>query len=179
MNERSQRMADMYAQGYTLREVGDAFGVTGERVRQLIKGSYGKPHRGRRKQEERVRKLQAAHARILAKETTLQEEAVDLGLAPDSLAGAFYELGLKFAPASPLHGTPYRYGRGCRCEKCSKAVRQQRLRRYQQEPPQHGTESAYSNWGCRCDPCRAAGSKANRRHRLARLERESRLLPAD
>lgn len=54
------------------------------------------------------------------------------------------------------------YKRGCRCTECREA---NRIRRAQQRasknPPNHGTESGYFNYGCRCAPCKAAGAKAN------------------
>ena len=39
--ERAQRMADLYRSGKTLQQIGDEYGVTRERVRQLIKFFFG------------------------------------------------------------------------------------------------------------------------------------------
>jgi hypothetical protein len=36
--------------------------------------------------------------------------------------------------------------------------------------PRHGTINGYSTLGCRCDRCRAAGTKSARRRRLRELE---------
>jgi hypothetical protein len=36
--------------------------------------------------------------------------------------------------------------------------------------PRHGTINGYSTLGCRCDRCRAAGTKAARRRRLRELD---------
>jgi hypothetical protein len=35
----------------------------------------------------------------------------------------------------------------------------------------HGTVSGYTNWKCRCAPCKKAGSENNRRTRARRLAR--------
>jgi hypothetical protein len=70
------------------------------------------------------------------------------------------------------HGTASRYNNdGCRCRPCKDAwathmarMRANRRSRLLGESPlpranartgpkQHGTHSAYSNWGCRCDKC--------------------------
>lgn len=40
--------------------------------------------------------------------------------------------------------------------------------------PEHGTESTYTNWKCRCGPCRdahAAGAKRRRAARKRKLKR--------
>lgn len=62
------------------------------------------------------------------------------------------------------HGLAGTYRSGCRCDECRKAntercriSREQRARR---TPPleAHGKAATYSNWACRCDPCKAAHS---------------------
>jgi hypothetical protein len=63
------------------------------------------------------------------------------------------------------HGVT-RYQAGCRCEVCTTAHRE-RMRgwatRVAGSPPEHGTVNAYTNYGCRCGPCKAAQSEENRR----------------
>ena len=63
-----------------------------------------------------------------------------------------------------VHGTASTYRSvfyRCRCKACTKANRD----RHRQETAElhgrvedapHGTSTAYSNWGCRCDACKAA-----------------------
>lgn len=78
-------------------------------------------------------------------------------------------------------GSGAMYNRGCRCEPC-KARHRERMtegnkRRWAQRVTgangdwfaasvlDHGTSSAYTNWGCRCDPCRGAATRRNREWR--------------
>lgn len=72
----------------------------------------------------------------------------------------------------PTHGLPGTYSAGCRCRLCREANRLAHVRfrlKHRGKPPVHGTESAYTNYKCRCDLCRAAGSRHNRRTRENRL----------
>lgn len=183
MNERGRAMAAMYAEGHTLDDIAREYGISRQRVQQIIAGTYERAHWGKRKQDARVERRRAAHARIVAGESTVEAEAQAEGIEPISLLSSFYELGLRLTPLSPEHGTAYRYNRGCRCADCTQAIKEQRLRakesRYGREPPAHGTESAYKNWGCRCDACKVAGAESNRRSRLARQRRALLALPGD
>jgi hypothetical protein len=36
--------------------------------------------------------------------------------------------------------------------------------------PKHGTNNEYSNYGCRCEPCRAAASEYNRAYKAKKKE---------
>jgi len=83
-------------------------------------------------------------------------------------------------------GTPGRYRAGCRCDRCREAQRRRcavekaaRLalreevdgRLVAPVPAElHGRLSTYNNRGCRCDPCRAAGSAATARRKQAARE---------
>lgn len=181
MNERGQAMAAKYAEGYTMDEIAREHGVSRQRVHQIIQNSYERGHWGKRKKDALRERRRAAHARIVAGESTLDEEAEKEGVTTTTLQTFFYELGLRLTPPSPRHGTAYRYSRGCRCPECTEAIREQREHwresRKNREPPEHGTESGYKNWGCRCDACKAAGSESNRRWRLARQQRKLLNLP--
>ena len=181
MNERGRAMAAMYAEGYTLREIADKHHISRQRVHQIIQSSYERGHWGQRQKDARRERRLAAHARIVSGESTLAEEAEKEGMTIASLRSSFYDLGLRLTPPSPEHGTGYRYRRGCHCDLCTEAMRTQQVRwredRHGREPPQHGTESSYKNWGCRCDPCKAAGSVSNRRGRLARQQRQALRVP--
>lgn len=60
IGHRTKQMEDMYASGKTLREVGKAFGVHGERVRQLL-SALGEFHYGgsSKRKDQRIEKTLA------------------------------------------------------------------------------------------------------------------------
>ena len=71
-----------------------------------------------------------------------------------------------------VHGGTARYAAGCRCDDClageAQRARDRRARRVERasESPDsvpHGTESGYTNHGCRCARCREATWAARRR----------------
>jgi hypothetical protein len=72
------------------------------------------------------------------------------------------------------HGlSAYQYGR-CRCADCTEMHRKAQYRsflgrkaRLKADPSirPHGDATTYQNWGCRCEPCRRAGSEVNRKYR--------------
>jgi hypothetical protein len=168
--ERNTEMLEMYLEGYTLQEVGQHYGISRERVRQIIVKRSSDRHYGARKRmlmNERVRKAYEA----MQNGSTMEAEAEKLGLMPKSLYSRFLAQGMTLRPKSPLHGTVYRYQKGCRCDECKKGNRVYRLRFREMEPPEHGSYSSYSNYHCRCDACRAAASEYNRRVRGRRKER--------
>jgi len=76
------------------------------------------------------------------------------------------------SPCGVGHGAWFCYQEGCRCPACTDANRlgnlRLRMRRYvaraagEEVPAPHGSVSAYTNHGCRCDPCRDG-----HRHRIA------------
>lgn len=182
MNERAQQMLDMYMSGRTYSDIAHEFKVSRQRVHQIIGDYVDHAHYGQAKKDARAERIESAHRRYLDGESTLEEEAEREGVKVSSLVSAFYDFGLKLSSRhipSPEHGTAYRYTRGCRCTLCTEAVREKYRERVRRGPPQHGTESAYFNYGCRCDECRSAGSLANRRRRIARLQRKAVRLPND
>jgi len=77
-------------------------------------------------------------------------------------------------PPGLAHGTIEAYRAGCSCEPCRAANRaDSRARRAERratpfELIPHG-EGGYSNYGCHCETCLAAGSKRNADHYDARL----------
>lgn len=75
-----------------------------------------------------------------------------------------------WAPERLGHGTTAEYARGCRCQSCKRAnrdshrvaVAKMRTAGLPDGDDRHGTFAAYSQWGCRCDKCSAAGARRNR-----------------
>lgn len=77
------------------------------------------------------------------------------------------------------HGTTRRYRQGCHCQPCKtanaeKSAAQREVYRITAavDPaavPEHGTLTAYAQWGCRCDPC-VEHSRAYDRDRRARAK---------
>lgn len=78
-----------------------------------------------------------------------------------------------------VHGLS-RYRKGCRCLTCRAAVSQRNSASYRQRMTlrvtgengrplattvEHGAASAYSQWGCRCEPCSLAWSRRLRERR--------------
>lgn len=158
MSERNQTIVARYAEdGLTLEAIGQEFGITKERVRQIVSGAGVKErHYGSRRREQETRD---AYTRISEGETSVTEEAEKLGLKRESLLDRFRKLDLKFATVIKAdHGTRHYYQYyGCRCELCREVIRSYQRSLKGKEPPQHGSTSAYVNYGCRCDLCRKAG----------------------
>lgn len=78
-------------------------------------------------------------------------------------------------------GTNAAYDRGCRCEPCRAAMREQcratrEQRRGRPVPDDiHGKATTYGNWGCRCRPCTDAHNIACAPHKRAYDERKRQL----
>jgi len=153
-SERAIEFARLYAEEQlTMQEIADRYHLSRERVRQLIAPFGLQPHGGARKREEREKDLRAAHARIMAGETTTAEEAKRIGYAkPDYLRMALWRLGLHLhRPAAVRSAGDKR-----------KAARDRYLARLAKGPKKHGTVSAYKNFGCRCTRCKTASREYER-----------------
>lgn len=171
-SERQVEMGRLYVEeGLTYREIAERYGISRQRVAQLLE-PFGFPrHWGRRRQLERARTLEAVHERVRSGETSLRDEWEALGYASeDSLRNALLSLGLHFERHAP-HGVRWRYNRGCRCELCKVAHREYMRSLRRSEPRTHGTASAYTNYGCRCAECREA-VRVYRRELAARQRRK-------
>lgn len=169
MTGRDQKILDMYMDGYSLTDVGKEFGLTRQRIHQIISPLSKERHHGGLRRQKYAAKISAAYERVLSHESTLSEEAERLGMKPNSLRLAFRVRGLRIPRRqAPLHGTRYRYSQGCRCDECRAAAVKYQRTFLGREPPIHGTASAYSNYGCRCRDCRAAQSRKNREYRERR-----------
>jgi hypothetical protein len=75
------------------------------------------------------------------------------------------------------HGTTACYQQSrCRCKPCKRAeyrrMYKNKTARLGRTPPTHGL-SGYTNWDCRCDVCKAAGSVKNAADRKRRREAAS------
>lgn len=182
LTDHTKEMAELYAQGYSMQEIAEKFGTSRQRVQQLIRGTYSEPHGGRLRWERHVNSVLAAHRRILENVSSVDEEAAARGIKGESLRALFRRHHLRLPPQTPpaqLHGTYYRYQEGCRCPECQEARKAHQKRLRERGPKVHGTASAYFNYACRCDECRAAGSIANRLNRKKRNQRRRLTLPRD
>jgi len=171
--QRAVEMGLLYSRGLTIQEIADQYGVSRQRVHQLIKPFGLAGHYGKRKQDERVRRLTEAHARIRTGESTTDEEAKRLGYSSaGTLRGALHELGLRirdeWKPAE--HGSVLRYRQGCKCDECRRAHREDMYAiRKSHVITEHGLATNYVNYGCRCPECKEAvriqrrAAKARRR----------------
>lgn len=79
----------------------------------------------------------------------------------------------------PTHGLASTYRSpiyACRCEACTQAnterVVLERQKRANRQPPagSHGKYTTYTNWMCRCGPCKVAGAEKNKRYADAHRE---------
>lgn len=173
LSARDAEMVVMYDyEKKTLQEIADHFNITRQRVQQIIAPWVEEAHYGAGKREATRERLVDSHSRILKKESTLAEEAKKFGLLPASLREKLRRAGMKFPTErrSELHGSRYRYQRGCRCDECREAMRVAHRELKKREAPNHGTVSGYVNYACRCDPCRMAGAEDNRRRKERRRQ---------
>ena len=164
---RTPEFKRLYEEGrLTMQEIADRYGISRQRVQQILSLVTLSLHYGVRRGEERANRIVEAWERIGTGEATTAEEAKRLGYSrPKNLQQAFYRLGLKRGPKEPPeHGTLSRYmHHRCRCELCRAASRANYESRIGRPPPRHGTSSSYRNWGCRCVKCRRAERLAQRK----------------
>jgi AraC-like DNA-binding protein len=178
-DERAEEMRNLYAnERLTYSEIGERFGLSRQRVQQILAPFDLEPHGGSRKRIQQDERLRLAFARIEAGESTTVEEALKLGYKTQhTLRGAFHRLGLhRSEKPLPEHGTYARYASKkdpCRCDLCMEAGREQRNKRRGREPPEHGTNASYRNYGCHCDLCRAAARKYEKELRDRKKKEEA------
>lgn len=177
-DDRIEQMSRAYVEeGLSYGQIGERFGITRQRVGQLL-GPLGLARDPGHAKIAREQKLRASYARLEAGGTTLAEEAEALGYGSgESLRSAFYELGLRFKQekAIPEHGTLARYRsrrHPCSCEECRRANREHQDRLRGEEPPNHGTYSGYINYGCRCKACKEAHRVTVRMRRAEKRRRK-------
>lgn len=176
LDERAPEMAALYTdERLTFKEIGERYGLTKQRVHQILAPLNLERHHGQRKRDERVDRLTEAYERIVAGDSTTVEEADRLGYASAAiLRGAFSDLGFKRPPQDPPpHGTTARYtsrSHPCRCDLCLEAMREKARARHKRGPEEHGTMSGYKNFGCRCPACSEANREYERELRTRRKE---------
>jgi len=145
MNQRNyEREADMlrrYAQGETMQEIGDDFGLSRERVRQILKRLNVTADDMR---ERRYRMATALYKGGL----TATEAAKRAGVHPALFRGRLVAAGQRRPrpPRVPKHGTVYEYQRGCRCEPCTRANAD---RTYEYQHRKHPEMKRYGRYGPR------------------------------
>lgn len=175
MSDRASEYARLYVEeGLSYGQIAERNGVSRQYVGQILtplKLANGKVSKAR---AEMVAELTAAHGRIMRRESTLREEAEKAGFKhSENFRAKMRQYGLRVnLDRTPAHGTFARYKSRkwrCRCEDCTRANREYVQSLKEKEPPEHGTESAYSNYGCRC---RGPGS-CTEAHRLAERERRA------
>lgn len=179
VNERLQRMARLYTEeGKTYAQIGEEYGISRQRVHQLLKPLGLEPRTSAATRVVRQQRLRTAHAEITAGEKTIDEAAEELGYANgNSLQDTLRELGLRVSRLTePEHGTVRRYNNRayrCRCVECRRANREHAATlRASQNPPEHGY-SGYKNYGCRCQTCKEANRLHVRGQRAARRQRRA------
>ncbi len=163
-HERNQRIVDAVRNGASLTDVARGCGLTREMVRLIArKAGVRSVYSGKQERPCTVPDCSRAAARE------------GRGTAPLSPYCAMHRARwlshgtvLRRVLPGDIHGTLARYRRGCHCAECTAAntayVRDQRNKREARvragATVPHGTASGYKNYGCRCEPCRAAGLAA-------------------
>ena len=178
LDDRTLAMARAYVEhGLTYAQIGEDFGVSRQRVGQLL-GPLGLANeQGPLKKAARVQALREAYDRIMEGTSTLTEEAARLDYKSNrSLRTALYDLGLRIVldREEPPHGTMARYRShiyACRCEECRRANRDRQAALKGTEPPQHG-HSGYINYECRCQVCKEANRLYVRTKKAAQRQRK-------
>lgn len=162
MLTRNEEIVSQYRAGDTLAEVGTSFGLTRERVRQIVAAQTSERHWGSRRREAKDVEIRAAFAAVKAGADP-DVFAQALGIERISLIGAFNRRGL-YLREPAQHGEFRMYRQGCKCAECRRAnaIHQRRLQG--RTPLNHGA-SGYANYGCRCEECRAGAREAGRRAR--------------
>jgi hypothetical protein len=181
ISERNALIVERISKGETLAAVGKDYGVTRQRIEQIVKRAGIKVG---------IRRSPVLDA--MAKEYQAGE-SLDTIAARHGYDYADARMALKHrgivVPPKPQyrkyfstpHGTYYGYqGYGCRCDLCMDAARANykkgqidRMSRVNTLPPEkHGNASTYLNWGCRCEPCRKANNAYNKPYQRAYYARQ-------
>lgn len=168
--ERNAEIARRVAAGESLQVVGDSYGITRERVRQLANRAGVTV----RATEIEAQKRFEIFSKLAKEGLTRSEIAEQSGYPYDTVCDCIRRFRIEIAEA-PLkkdtHGTVQCYQNGCKCDPCKKANRERHEKwldsRTEDRIP-HGTLSGYTNWRCRCPDCKIQGSIANKKGRERR-----------
>ena len=164
--ERIKVVRDRKLAGETLESIAKDYGVTRERIRQII--------------------LKGGDAIKFSRRHYCQLEGCERFVR--SVASGWcqlhYDRVLKTGAPGPLepktptlvHGTKNGYCHyRCRCELCVKENMAQRRNwkaNVDTSKAPHGTHSGYTNWGCRCEPCCKANLAYNNQSNRKEWRRE-------
>jgi AraC-like DNA-binding protein len=172
-NARAIEIARLYAEeGLTYAQIGERYGISRQRVEQILR-PFGIPaHWGKANRTAREQRLREAFDSVREGRETMKEAAERLGYASrDSLWAAMAELGLDVPRRQPAaHGGARRYQMGCKCDACMEGMRARARARRGQEPREHGTNSSYTNYSCRCQACTEAATIYRRGLRARRKQ---------
>lgn len=171
-DRRTKRMVRLYEKGSSLGDIAQEYGLSRERIRQLITPFTERRPRGAgsgRQQQARMLERGKLRERIDAGKLTVAEAAQNLGVSTWALRNWYSKNGVPLPSRERRdHGTTYRYKQGCRCDECREAIRENRRKMRARGPKVHGRESSYTNYGCRCEAC----STAARMERNLRKEKK-------
>ncbi len=168
-HERNAEIAQRIANGETLKAVGESYGLTRERVRQIA-NRFGVTDRAYNVEaDKRFKILSKLAEEGLSREEMAKRSGYSYGIvcaSINSLGVVMPDVVLK----KDTHGHIWCYRNGCRCELCRAANNQfakdnQEKRKNRPENIPHGTPSGYGNHKCRCDACKLAGSIYNKKQR--------------
>lgn len=96
-DSRAERMLAQYEGGATLEEVGDDFGLTRERVRQIFKAAgYSAAEARKNRSRQKRRRIEAEAVSQLHRGVSVQEVAAESGMT----VSAVRALAKKFAPTA-------------------------------------------------------------------------------
>lgn len=120
-------MAEQYKSGETLQQIGDEYGISRERVRQILA-----KHGVKRSQGGQARALAdrlAEGVRLYKQGISLRAAAKSVGTSQENLGNEIDRLGIRreVIPLFKQHGTVQCYAQGpdgnggCRCPECRKA----------------------------------------------------------
>lgn len=167
---RTKEMVRRFDAGETLQSIGDDYGITRERVRQIVKKA------GSIERQKLFALKRQGVATWIKLGATVEEVAARYGVPDVTIRRWMYQEGVRIPPKPWTHGINGYTWRKCRCSICRGAnalraqeTRAKRLLRYGDKIPSfvvHGKPSTYGNWRCRCELCKEAWRVHMRRQNI-------------